>query len=276
MYQELCEKIFDDWMNHRLTVSCAVRDAFELQYCPEPYLTFGSQAAPITFVTLNPGGGEFFQQRDNIGTSRSPIRADASYRDTAADLGRSYALLTCPITQRRRHVSKPCWTSAQAWAGPVLNRWNAFPSTAPKRSMVRTSPSPPWRAIGKPSAAISEVASSYVPWLADEQMTAVSDGWLQSLGSTGRSGAILASRIGTAAQQAVSSLPSAISVCGRCSTAKAAWAYLARSISRGSERLCSRDDRTSLASPGAAATRSAIVGLHGDEACRLHLGERAR
>jgi hypothetical protein len=99
MYQELCEKIFDDWMNHRLTVSCAVRDAFELQYCPEPYLTFGSQAAPITFVTLNPGGGEFFQQRDNIGTSRSPIRADASYRDTAADLGRSYALLTCPITR---------------------------------------------------------------------------------------------------------------------------------------------------------------------------------
>ena len=98
MFQELCEEIFDDWKNNRLKLSCAAREAFDLQYCPEPYLTFRDQAGPITFVTLNPGGGEYFQRRENIGTSHSPIRADASYRDTAADLGRWYASPSCRIS----------------------------------------------------------------------------------------------------------------------------------------------------------------------------------
>lgn len=99
MFHQLCEKIFDDWKDDCLQLSRPAREAFELQYCPEPYLTFGSQAAPITFVTLNPGGGESFQRRDSIGTSRSPIRVDAPYGDVAADLGRWYASPFCPITR---------------------------------------------------------------------------------------------------------------------------------------------------------------------------------
>jgi hypothetical protein len=99
MFHQLCEEIFKDWKSGRLQVSQAAQQAFELQYCPEPYLTFRDQTAPITFVTLNPGGGEYFQRRDNIGTSRSPIRADAPYRETAADLGSWYASPSCPITR---------------------------------------------------------------------------------------------------------------------------------------------------------------------------------
>jgi hypothetical protein len=98
MFHRLCEEIFANWKNDRLLLTLAVRQAFDLQYCPEPYLQFGGQRAPITFVTMNLGRGEPFQQLNNIGTTRSPIRADATYQETAADLGCWYVSPSCPIT----------------------------------------------------------------------------------------------------------------------------------------------------------------------------------
>ena len=56
MLHQPCEGIFEDWKNNRLQVSAHALEAFDLECCPEPYLLFGDQRAPITFFTANPGG----------------------------------------------------------------------------------------------------------------------------------------------------------------------------------------------------------------------------
>ncbi|HEX9790572.1 MAG TPA: hypothetical protein VGA60_07905 [Kiloniellales bacterium] len=64
-----------------------IEDIFDLDCLPEPYLRFGAPGERIAFLTLNPGGCEEFQRRNNIlsGVTIGPFEAYAQAAQQMAD-----------------------------------------------------------------------------------------------------------------------------------------------------------------------------------------------
>ena len=100
-YLELCEDLFERWIEGRLHLSAWAQSKLPnsglngeilgpLAFCPEPYQTFGRQSDRVAFLTANPGNGTWFQRREAVGDPKGPLRAD-SYRENAVRLAEVYA-----------------------------------------------------------------------------------------------------------------------------------------------------------------------------------------
>lgn len=89
-FEEVCETIFRDWLNHELWTA-GLQRVFELDACPEPYLDFGcTDPDPPLFVTHNPGKALCFQMRDAVKEGTKTIHPDISYKENARNLAKYY------------------------------------------------------------------------------------------------------------------------------------------------------------------------------------------
>ena len=113
-FPEFCDALWQAWLNETIDASPFVRDHFDLDAAPEPFLLFGTGAAPLVALTTNPGEATMREQhRKAVRAGASPLRPTLDYTEAARALGDFYAeQLTGPA--RRRIDNLRCLAQ---WAG---------------------------------------------------------------------------------------------------------------------------------------------------------------
>lgn len=92
-YYAYVEQLWCEWLDGRLADCDELRDRFQLDYAPEPYINFDTGNEPLNVLLTNPGKGLAIQHRNRIRAGRSPIPADGSYASIAGELGNVYRRL---------------------------------------------------------------------------------------------------------------------------------------------------------------------------------------
>lgn len=97
-----CECLWQDWLADRLETSPFVRQAFDLDAAPEPYIVFGDGQKPLVLVTTNPGGTMPHQRRASVQYGSGPLTPAIPYTAAAKALGAFYEqqLVHCPAGRR--------------------------------------------------------------------------------------------------------------------------------------------------------------------------------
>lgn len=92
-YLEYCEGIWNGWLNEKGSEEDELREYFDLQYCPEPYLRFiknNESTKQIYFLTTNPGQGFDQQERTIVLNGKSIIKSNMTYENTSKNLADYY------------------------------------------------------------------------------------------------------------------------------------------------------------------------------------------
>lgn len=100
--EQAAEQLFQVWLTQSAALRGEFGDVFDLDFVPEPYLTFGDQSRPLIWITINPGTGFDFQRPP--GSPGSLVTRDGTYRSLSKRLGEIYAarpdLITRAATSR--------------------------------------------------------------------------------------------------------------------------------------------------------------------------------
>jgi hypothetical protein len=85
-----CERLWQDWLSASLDVSSFVRDTFDMDAAPEPYLSFKAGPQPLVALTTNPGATMQHQRRAAVKLGAGPLNDGISYATAAQRLGKFY------------------------------------------------------------------------------------------------------------------------------------------------------------------------------------------
>ena len=86
-----CQELFDRFKSGREMLPGAEAGPLSLDHCPEPYLSCGETTEPFCVVTTAPAvGGSIHRLNTIVDGGETPIRADRSYDDNAANLADFY------------------------------------------------------------------------------------------------------------------------------------------------------------------------------------------
>ncbi len=89
-YFEYCEQLWCDWLSESLDLSSFVRETFDMDAAPEPYLSFNAGSRPLVALTTNPGATMPHQRRAAVNTGVGPLGCVISYATAARRLGAFY------------------------------------------------------------------------------------------------------------------------------------------------------------------------------------------
>lgn len=100
-YYKVCEELWNNWKDDSEFIKNEISDKFfkyidKGAHCPEPYLSFenneksGEDENILFFLTVNPGLGDPFQEKDTIVSNNSIIKFDSDYSGNSIGLGRYY------------------------------------------------------------------------------------------------------------------------------------------------------------------------------------------
>jgi hypothetical protein len=98
----LCECLWQDWLAGRLETSPFIRQTFDLDAAPEPYIFFADGQKPLVLLTTNPGGTMPHQRRAFVQGGDGPLSPAILYAAAAKALGAFYEqqLVYCPAGRR--------------------------------------------------------------------------------------------------------------------------------------------------------------------------------
>ncbi len=85
-----CESLWADWLGGRLETSAFIRDRFDVNAAPEPYLSFNAGKRPLIALLTNPGNTMAHQKRFAVRRGNGPLSTSMRYADAAVSLGRFY------------------------------------------------------------------------------------------------------------------------------------------------------------------------------------------
>jgi hypothetical protein len=85
-----CESLWQDWLTGRLETSPFVKQTFDLDAAPEPYISFESGQNPLVALTTNPGKTMPHQRRRSVQAGRGPLSPAIDYEAAAEALGAFY------------------------------------------------------------------------------------------------------------------------------------------------------------------------------------------
>jgi hypothetical protein len=86
-YIAFCEKLWRDWLEHKLFASSFVRKVFDVDAAQEPYLLFETGKNPLVALTTNPGATMWHQCRAAVKARTGPLREEDTYAEAARKLG---------------------------------------------------------------------------------------------------------------------------------------------------------------------------------------------
>lgn len=89
-YRSSSEDVYQAWVSGATIDNPIMRNIFDLEYMPEPYLDFGDGEDFCVFLTTNPGGGMPVQLRDGI-SLLCPQGLPASYQEMSRLLANYYS-----------------------------------------------------------------------------------------------------------------------------------------------------------------------------------------
>ena len=82
-FKETCENLYQDWKAGKLEDNKDLNKIFQMDYLPEPYLTYATGEAVLYFLTTNPGAGLPFQHH-------AQHSEDSSYEQLSQELFHIY------------------------------------------------------------------------------------------------------------------------------------------------------------------------------------------
>jgi hypothetical protein len=91
-YFNYCEKMWSKWVSSDFSHSGLRGTTFQMDHCPEPYLSFSSYApGQLHFLTTNPGAGMPHQHFEQIHQGKSVVLTNDSYSENAKRLTDFYS-----------------------------------------------------------------------------------------------------------------------------------------------------------------------------------------